>query len=185
MDVPSPGDPVTRGWLGSLLAFLLRRKAEAFDFAMLGPRVPAVVVSPYIPAGTVSAQPRDHASIPATLRALFAPQAAPLTKRDEQAVPFHSLLRLEQPRRGSELPDLSSHLPPVPATRAAMLAAEAASPGPEPPVPDYYRDFVALAELVARQLPTEVPPDLGPRARAHQVTVEFSQHADRARAAPR
>jgi hypothetical protein len=67
-----------------------------------------------------------------------------------------------------------------------MLAAEAAPPGPEPPVPDYYRDFVALAEMVARQLPgAEIPPDLGPRAKAHQVTVEFTQHADRARARPR
>jgi phospholipase C len=186
MDVPSPGDPVTRGWLGSLLALLLRRKSKGFDFTMLGPRVPAVVVSPYIPAGAVSAQPRDHASIPATLRALFAPQAGPLTKRDEQAVPFHSLLQLEQPRRGGDLPDLASHLPPVPATRSTMLAADAAPPGPEPPVPDYYRDFVALAEMVARQLPSaEVPPDLGPRAKAHQVTVEFTQHADRARARPR
>jgi phospholipase C len=182
MDVPSPGDPVTRGWLGSLLAFLLRKKSKAFDFTMLGPRVPAVVVSPYIPAGTVSGEPRDHASIPATLRALFAPQAGPLTKRDEQAIPFHSLLQLEQPRGGSDLPDLSSHLPPVPATRATMLATEAAPPGPEPPVPDYYRDFVALAEMVARQLPgAEIPPDLGPRAKAHQVTVEFTHHADQAR----
>ena len=182
MDVPSPGDPVSRGWLGSLLALLLRKKSKAFDFTMLGPRVPAVVVSPYIPAGTVSSQPRDHASIPATLRALFAPQAGPLTKRDEQAVPFHSLLQLEQPRGGSDLPDLSSHLPPVPPSRATMLAAEAAPPGPEPPVPDYYRDFVALAEMVARQLPgAEIPPDLGPRAKGHQVTVEFTHHADQAR----
>jgi phospholipase C len=145
-----------------------------------------VVVSPYIPAGAVAAEPRDHASIPATLRALFAPQAGSLTKRDEQAVPFHSLLQLQQPRRGSDLPDLSSHLPPVPATRATMLATEAAPPGPEPPVPDYYRDFVALAEMVARQLPgAEIPPDLGPRAKAHQVTVEFTHHADQARARPR
>jgi hypothetical protein len=47
-----------------------------------------------------------------------------------------------------------------------MLAAEAAPPGPEPPVPDYYRDFVALAEMVARELPAAVPADLGPRAKA-------------------
>jgi hypothetical protein len=50
-------------------------------------------------------------------------------------------------------------------------------------VPDYYRDFVALAEMVARQLPAAVPADLGPRATAHQVTVEFTQHADQARTA--
>lgn len=184
MGVPSPGDPADRGWFGSLLAWLLRRKAAAFDFTMLGPRVPAVVVSPHIRAGTVSAQPRDHASVPATLRALLAPKAAPLTRRDGPATPFHSLLELQQPRRGADLPDLSGRLPAAPATRAAMLAPEAVPSGPEPPVPDYYREFVALAEMVARELPvTDIPADLGPRAKAHRVTVEFTQQADDARRA--
>jgi phospholipase C len=190
MDARSPGDPVDRGWLRSLVDVLLRKKAKAFDFTLLGSRVPAVVVSPYVPAGAVSSDPRDHASIPATLRALFAPQAGRLTARDEHAAQFHSLARLDQPRRGADLPDLSRHLPPAPATRATMLAAEAAPPGPEPPVPDYYKDFVKLAELVASELPApevaaEAAPDLGPRARAHQITMAFTRHADQARAKPR
>jgi hypothetical protein len=63
-----------------------------------------------------------------------------------------------------------------------MLVAEAEPPGPEPPVPDYYQDFVKLAEMVAAEIPTaEIPPALGPRARAHQVTVDFTRHADQAR----
>jgi phospholipase C len=183
MGVPSPGDPPNRGRLGSLLAFLVRRKSAGFDFTMLGPRVPAVVISPHVPAGAVSAEERDHASVPATLRALFAPQAPPLTRRDERAAPFHSLLELEQPRRGTELPDLSGHLPPVPATTEAMLAPQVAPPGPEPPVPDYYRDFVDLAEMVAEELPEAEPPvGLGPRAKAHRVTVAFTHQAAKARA---
>ncbi|MGH3972200.1 MAG: alkaline phosphatase family protein [Pseudonocardiaceae bacterium] len=60
----------------------ISRKTRSFDFTMLGPRVPAVVVSPYIAAGTVDDTVRDHASVPATLRAVFAPDAAPLTRRD-------------------------------------------------------------------------------------------------------
>jgi phospholipase C len=185
----APGDPVNRGWLERLVHFLLRRKAEAFDFTLLGPRVPAVMVSPFVPAGAVSDQPRDHACIPATLRALFAPQAGRLTARDEHAAPFHTLAGLDQPRRAADLPDLSRHLPPTPATREAMLAAEAAPPGPEPPVPEYYKDFVKLAELVARELPAAevaatAAPDLGPRARAHQVTMAFTRHADQARTTP-
>jgi hypothetical protein len=83
-----------------------------------------------------------------------------------------------------DLPDLSAHLPPSPVTTEAMLAPEAAPPGPEPSVPDYYRDFVELAEMVARELPGVEPPvGLGPRATAHRVTVEFTQQAAKARAA--
>jgi phospholipase C len=173
----------------TLVHFLLRRKAEAFDFALLGPRVPAVIVSPFVPAGAVSPDPRDHACIPATVRALFAPQAGRLTGRDEHAAPFHTLAQLPEPRRGADLPDLSRHLPPAPVTREAMLAAEAVPSGPEPPVPEYYKDFVKLAELVAGELPAAevaatAAPDLGPRARAHQVTMAFTRHADQARTIP-
>src|SRR5207245_7435465 len=67
--VPSPGG--RRSEVGRLMRALLYRKASAFDFTMPGPRVPAVVVSPRVPAGTVDTQIHDHASIPATLRAVF------------------------------------------------------------------------------------------------------------------
>jgi len=53
-------------------------------------------------------------------------------------------------------------------------------------VPDYYRDFVKLAEMVASELPAaEAAPDLGPRARAHQVTMAFTRQTDQARTGPR
>jgi len=42
-----------------------------FDFRRGGPRVPAVLVSPWIPKGTVDATVYDHASIPATVKGLF------------------------------------------------------------------------------------------------------------------
>ena len=48
-----------------LLRPLRHRKARAFDFTMLGPRVPAVM------AGTVDINVHEHAGIPATPRALF------------------------------------------------------------------------------------------------------------------
>ncbi len=82
----SPGDP--RGWLGHLMKALPHRRVSSFDFTMFGPRVPAVVVSPYVPAGRVDDTVRDHASIPATLRAVFAPSAPPLTNRDAWSPPF-------------------------------------------------------------------------------------------------
>lgn len=77
--VPSPGDP--RNWLGRLIGGLIHKKSASFDFTMLGPRVPAVVVSPYVAAGTIDDSVRDHASVPATLRAVFASDARPLTRR--------------------------------------------------------------------------------------------------------
>lgn len=42
-----------------------------FDFRRGGPRVPAVLVSPWIAKGTVDSTVYDHASIPATLKGLF------------------------------------------------------------------------------------------------------------------
>jgi hypothetical protein len=155
-----------------------------------------VVVSPYVRAGAVSADVRDHASVPATLRALFVPDAKPLTRRDQHAVRFDTLLGLEAPRRGADLPDLSAHLPAAPtATREAMLAppppVEAAA---EPEVPEYYLDFVELADQVAAELarvaPAEAaeglaapapPAELGPLARARQATAAFTAAAEAAR----
>lgn len=74
-----------------------------FNFTRLGVRVPAVVVSPYINAGTVIHSPEEkpeycHSSIPATLRALFAPNEPFLTKRDAWAATFDELLTRDTPR---------------------------------------------------------------------------------------
>ncbi len=75
--IPSPGDPPSR--LGRLMAALIHRKTTYFDFTMLGPRVPAVVVSPYIAAGTVDDTVRDHASVP--------PHCAPCSHRMQRRSP--------------------------------------------------------------------------------------------------
>ena len=56
-----------------------------FDFTLLGPRVPAVIVSAYTPA-TVDNTVHEHASIPATLNDLWG--FKPLTKRDAVANPL-------------------------------------------------------------------------------------------------
>jgi phospholipase C len=60
---------------------------DGFKFDRFGVRVPAVIVSPFIKAGSVIRPPGDtpfdHTSIIATLRALF--HFEPLTKRDAAA----------------------------------------------------------------------------------------------------
>jgi phospholipase C len=70
-----------------------------FNFQRLGLRVPAVVVSPWIPAGTIDHTQYDHASISATARKLFYPAAAPLTNRDAIARTFDSNLTLAAARQ--------------------------------------------------------------------------------------
>lgn len=67
-----------------------------FTFDRSGVRVPAVIVSPLIPANTVDNRKYDHASIPATVEAAFGLQ--PLTARDAAANNVLLLLSLTKPR---------------------------------------------------------------------------------------
>jgi phospholipase C len=182
--VPAPGDVPSR--MTRLLHALYRRKATAFDFTMLGPRVPAVVVSPYIPAKTVDAETHDHACVPATLRRLFAREAEPLTERDRWAGahPFDSCLTLDRPR--TDLPDLSDYV------RAPRSAAELA---PAIEVPGHYADFAEQAvrvrlhleeieETEAVAMTAAVPPLEAPVTRqlADETSRVFAEAADRHRA---
>ena len=69
-----------------------------FDFTRLGPRVPAVLVSPWVEPG-VDATVYDHSSISATLNALF--ELGPtnfLSRRDAAANAFNRNLSLTTPR---------------------------------------------------------------------------------------
>lgn len=60
-----------------------------FKFDILGPRVPAILISPWIEPATVIEPTFEHASIPATARTLFAPEIPPLSRRDAEASRFH------------------------------------------------------------------------------------------------
>ena len=70
----------------------------AFGFNRLGVRVPAVLVSPWIAAGTVDHTLYDHTSILATVRERFG-LASPLTARDAAAASFGANLSLDAPRK--------------------------------------------------------------------------------------
>ena len=67
-----------------------------FTFERYGVRTPAIVVSPRIPRNTIDHRVYDHASIPATLEAVFG--LRPLTARDAGARNLLSLLSLATPR---------------------------------------------------------------------------------------
>lgn len=83
-----PGDGIPEGQK--------TRNALGFDFTQYGVRVPAVIVSPLIPSGTVDHTLYDHSSILATLERLLGMK--PLTKRDESAKDLRHLLTNPAPR---------------------------------------------------------------------------------------
>jgi phospholipase C len=107
--------------------------ADGFDFNTYGVRVPAVVVSPYIPAGTKiraavdgegSGVPFDHTSIIKTVCEVFGLGGA-LTERDAAAPSLLGVLSLAAPTNGGPV---SIDLPPVPAPSVRVVERAAAVP---------------------------------------------------------
>ncbi|HEY4172357.1 MAG TPA: alkaline phosphatase family protein, partial [Rhodopila sp.] len=97
-----------------------------FDFSSFGVRVPAVIVSPWVPKGSVirppGSTPFDHTSIIATLRKLF--PFAPLTARDAAAPDLLGALSGDGSNDG---PAFLSAAVPTP-TGPELAAAAAATP---------------------------------------------------------
>ncbi|HTW23123.1 MAG TPA: alkaline phosphatase family protein [Candidatus Baltobacteraceae bacterium] len=110
---PSPGDVSAKN------------NQNGFTFAKYGPRVPAIVASPWIPKNLVDHRLYDHASVPATLEALFG--FAPLTARDAAANALTRLVTLATPRN-----DTPATLPAPASAEVAPLAAAAAASIPNP-----------------------------------------------------
>jgi phospholipase C len=86
-----------------------------FPFDRYGVRVPAVVISPYIPEGIIDHRLYDHSSIPKTMEAIFG--LSPLTARDKSANSLLPLLSLSAPRA-----DCPAQLPAPPPTQVAPAA---------------------------------------------------------------
>ena len=125
---------------------------NGFDFSQLGVRVPAIVVSPYTPAGLIDHAVHDHSSVPASLEKLFG--LAPLTDRDRAASPLTAMFPLAAPRSDTppSLPNpANSGVPDCEGSLEEKLAASVASPGRlAERVDDALVGFVQVA--VARQL---------------------------------
>jgi phospholipase C len=89
--------------------------APKFAFDRLGLRVGAVLVSPWIPAGTVCSDLLQHTSVMKTARELFGVTGT-LTQRDAEAASFAGLLSLASPRTDAPL---TLPRPPLPDTPPA------------------------------------------------------------------
>ncbi|HEY1652581.1 MAG TPA: alkaline phosphatase family protein [Acidimicrobiales bacterium] len=91
-----------------------------FAFDRSGYRVPAVVVSPWVPAGTVCTDEYRHTSLLATLREAWN-LGEPFTARDAAAPSFGKLFSLDSPRPPDAWPDV--HPLPVPPFQAEHVEA--------------------------------------------------------------
>ena len=83
-------------------------KSFGFMFDQYGPRVPAVVISPWCPQNMIEHRQLEHSFIPATIEQLFG--LRPLTVRDSEVVGLQTLATLNAPR------NVTTQIPaPVPA----------------------------------------------------------------------
>ena len=127
-----------------------------FNFDRLGIRVPAVLVSPFIPRGTIVRDVFDHTSVIATARKLFLkdPEQHFLTERDRRANTFESCLTLSAPRPGRvTMPQPQALAAPTlaaakGATKKSLQAAQAAKP-----LSDFQEAMILPALQVDMKLP--------------------------------
>jgi phospholipase C len=133
--------------------------ATMFNFQRLGVRVPAVLVSPFIPAGTIiHDKVFDHTSIIATARKLFIPDWEKffLTERDRHANTFDDCLTLAAPRTGKvKFPKQAPEPKSAQATfgLASFADAEGAAEASEPKdLNDFQQAMVVQAWLAESKL---------------------------------
>ena len=161
-----------------------------FDFTQLGVRVPAIVVSPLIPRGTIDHTVYDHTSVLATLEHIFGLQA--LTRRDLHANALDHLFSLAAPRTDTPqtLPDpvqsgITCTDEPEENIVERQLAAhpdKAAEP-PDPALPAflhvaYLRDTHASPPLEKEQRAARVRSAASTRADAKSYLLEVRQKVE-------
>jgi phospholipase C len=143
--------------------------ASGFDFTRFGVRVPAVIVSPLIRAGTVlrapaGSPPYDHTSIIATLRARF--NLGTLGKRDAVAPHLGPVLTLPEPRRDDPLEGIT---PPTAAD--PVLQPGSASIGEAP------SSFLEAKAIAAAKLPVPSEPIENPEQTVAALSTAAEQFA--------
>ncbi|CAM8961379.1 unnamed protein product [Rhodiola kirilowii] len=121
-----------------------------FTFDRLGVRVPAILISPWIEKGTVLHGPNgkptptseyEHSSIPATVKKIFNLKSPFLTKRDEWAGTFETVLTRTAPRT-----DCPEKLPTPPPIRMTVANEDAK-------VTEFQQEMIQLASVHYTILP--------------------------------
>ena len=119
---------------------------HGFPFDQLGPRVPAIVISPLIPRNIIDHRTYDHASVPAAIERIFG--MAPLTDRDKLVNAPNALLTLASPRTDTPatLVSPTEAVTTVLAQPASTTQAELAEPVTDPSVMAFLQAAV-IADL--------------------------------------
>ena len=107
----------------------IQGKAHGFIFDRCGPRVPAVVISPWCAQNLIEHRTLEHSIIPATIEQLFG--LGPLTNRDAGVVGLQALATLAAPRNVTT---------PIPDPH---VAAEPSEPVPGTPVESTDRTVIS------------------------------------------
>lgn len=170
-----------------------RGRKHGFVFDQLGPRVPAVVVSPLIPRNLIDHRPYDHSAIPATLRRLFKIPA--LGNRDGISGGVDHLagfaVRTDTPRQ------LRSAAAPTAALKPLLMATKVAPRHPQASLADdSHGNVVAVVHAAAVSHLEVTPPEqhaairvrvseIRTHAEAFEYVKEVEQLMDAARAKAR
>ena len=144
---PSAVNPEGKNWAGSPNSL-----DPAFDFTRLGVRVPAVIVSPYIEAGTIDHTQYDHGSIIATACKLLLKNLpnASLTNRDRQAKTFEANLT-RAVARTEAIPLSLTSLPAQSLVAQGQLHLDAAHLNAD--INDHLAAHVEMASMLEKNLP--------------------------------
>jgi phospholipase C len=128
-----------------------RKDQYTFKFDLLGPRVPAILVSPLVEAGTVEHTVYEHSSIVRTTRELFIPGTPPLSddSRDAVAASFAHLFSRESPRMPDALPRFDCESRVVAAANLPRAPLEAA---PVESMDPFQQSLLSLAHVVEERL---------------------------------
>ena len=95
----APPPPVTAD---SFVASSEKTGTAMSFFDRLGVRVPALIVSPYIPRGPVDHTVYEHAAVPATAFELFLKDYSRRARRETNANTFDRVLTLSTPRPATD-----------------------------------------------------------------------------------
>jgi phospholipase C len=139
-----------------------------FDFTRFGVRVPTVIVSPLIAAGTICRPPAgyppyDHTSIIATLRARF--KLGCLGNRDAAAPDLGHILTLPEPRRDDPLQGIT---PPTAADPALQTDSDAIGAAPS--------SFLQAKAVAAAMLPVPCDPIDNPQQKVAELCTAAEQY---------
>lgn len=133
-----------------------------FDGTRYGVRVPAIVVSPYVPAGTIASTLFDHTSIARTIEERF--NLPPLTARDKAANSLSSIASLSAPRTDAPLT-----MTPPPPSLPSNVSDESLN--------ELQQQLLELARLLPGPEPAPAPHALTATAAAATATTEATAGA--------